>query len=826
MSKKDKEKKLWDGITDEDFRNESYIEEDDIAQYDLEKMKIFSANINYFRQIIRLSDSLKPVERRILYAMYLMGAKPNTKSHKCVSIEGDTMKFHCHGNMSIYASLVNMAQQWKKQCPYIEGIGNFGNDAYSEHYAQSRYTEALISKYAWECFFEDYDSECVEVLESTTADDVEPMSFPSKFPNILINGGMGIAIGNSFCIPPYNVNEVISMTKKLIANPDYPEVYMVPDLPSGCDIIDDGSCLKEICDKGSGSLRMRGKTEIIDNGKTWVIRFTSIPWLSSLTSIDNKIIELAKSGVLPIKDIQNQSYQIIKENDNVRMKIDYRIIIDKNHDPYKIRDKLFSATELEKTLPVRFKVVLDNLTLGLFSMRDLILEWIDGRREYKRRLLNKKISRIYARLAILEILIRLLDKDNLEKTVSIIKKSTSAELVENLRSLAEMSSYQALKIAGMGLSAFTKDARDKYIQEKEKLINDLTNIMDLVKSEKKIDNIILEELDDLKKYGSPRKSEVISADSGEKVANTDHVLIFTHQDYIKKLSYNKENPTKTPVFGAFKNLDYPAYRLIVNNMDNIVIFDSKGRFTRTPVHNIDACDPSSMGISAYDATRLNGHIVSVFNDFNPSTEDYVKKNLNTNVYLVTLTKKGYMKKTELSEFNGGKSSRNISAMKIRDDDEMIFASLIMDSSYVMIYTKKGEYTMLPANEIPLMSKATQGLLSVKLEDEDDECVGMSVIGDKDSHILVVTEKGGMKKCELTMMSVGKRKSGSYLANVQPNDGIIFADGMNEKSTIYVCTRQDYFDYKFEDIAELSRRAKCPKKVPLPVGVNIISVGIK
>lgn len=817
-------KRLWDNISDDDFRNESNIEEDDVASYDMEKMRIFSANINYFRQIIRLSDSLKPVERRVLYSMYLSGAKPNTKSQKCNKVIGNAMTFYAHGDGALYASIVNMAQPWKKACPLIDGQGNFGNDAFPEFYAHSRYTEALMSKYAWECFFEDYDQECVEMIECTAADGYEPMSLPSKFPNILVNGGTGIAIGNSFCIPPYNITDIIAMTKKLIINPEHPNVFMIPDFPTGCQIVDDGESFKEICDTGTGTIRMRSKSNIIDNGRFWCIQITAIPWLTSLTSIHDKLSELTKKGTLPIKEIQNKSYPVYLPNGTVRTMIDYRILFDKNHDPYKIRDKIFSATELEKTISANFKVVLDNITIGKLSLRELILEWIDGRREYKRRLLNKKIVRLNSRITLLEILIYLLNADNIEKTIGIIKNSDSTEVVSRLRKFGNMSSYQATKIAEMKLSAFTKDSRARYIQELDKVKKELEYTMDLIKSEKKIDRIIIDELDDLKKYTIPRKSEVVSANTGKKISNTDHVLIFTKQDNIKKLAYNKMNPSKNPVFGSFKPGDYPTKRIIANNMDSIIIFDSLGKYTRIAVNELDSTEPSSPGINAYDSTKLNGHIITVSPDFNPETEAYVKKNLDTDIFLVTLSKMGSIKKTPISEFIDTKSSKNARAMKLKDDDEAIYAGIIMNTSTLIIYTKKGEYTLIPASEITTSSKNSMGVQGIKLE-ENDECAGLSVIGNKDDYILVITEKGCMKKCEIQSMNISKRGVSSYLANVEPNDSIIFADSMSDKNKVVICTRQSYFTYNSDEIATLTRRAKCQKKVPLPIGTNIIAISV-
>src|SRR5574343_519398 len=570
------------------------------------------------------------------------------------------------------------------------------------------------------------------------------MSLPSKFPNALVNGGTGIAVGNSFCIPPYNINDIVNLTKKLLQNPDYPNVFMIPDLPSGCQVVDDGTCFKEICDTGSGVLRMRANTNIFEQGKYWAIKVTSIPWLSSLTVIHEALTQATKKGALPIKDIQDKSYPVHLQDGTVRTVIDYRILIDKNHDPYKIRDKILSSTDLEKSMSVKFKVVLDSLTLGQLSMRELILEWIDGRREYKCRLLNKKIVRITARISLLEILIHLLDKDNIEKTVGIIKDSNSDEVVDRLRRLANMSSYQATKIADMRLNACTKDARARYIQEKDKLTKDLAEIMELIKSEKKIDNIIMTELDDLKKYGFPRRSEVVSATTQTKIPNTDHVLIFTKQDNIKKMNYYPLTVGKAPVLGSFKPSDYPTKRVIANNHDNLIMFDSLGKFSRIPVYEIESTEANSTGNAIYDVTKLNGHIVTVSPDFNVCTQQFVKDKLNTNIYLVTLSKSGLIKKTELSEFTDGNISKNSRAMRLKDDDELIYAGVIMDTSVLMIYTKNGEFTLIPASEISIQGRNTLVTQLMKIED-NDECAGLSVISPMDEYISVITEKGSVKK---------------------------------------------------------------------------------
>jgi DNA gyrase/topoisomerase IV subunit A len=542
MSDENKKLKLlWPEMSDVEFNTNDKISDIDISEYNLEKMKVFSFNINTFRQILRLSDSLKPVERRILYSMYLANCRPTGKPFKSGPIVANTMFWHSHGDLSIYASLVGLTSPWKRSVPLVDGCGtNFGNDAYPEKYAPPRYTEARISKYAWECFFEDYDDECVEKVFNSSYDKDEPMSLPSKFPNILVNGGLGIAIGNSFGIPPYNVNDIIDVCKRLIADPNHSDIYMIPDLPTNCDVVDDGRILKEICETGRGTLKMRATIDVYEgvfNKKpVWILEVKNIPWLVSLTSIEERIVELTRKNILPIKDTQNSSYQVIVDKENtVRMKISYKIIIDKSHDPHKIKNKLFTMTDLQKTIPVNFNVVMDDLTIKRLNMRELVLSWLDERRAYKRRLLNKKITKLMARASLLEILIRLLDKDNIEKTMTIIKNSNHDEIIDRLKEHGNMSSFQATKIADMKLSAFTKDATEKYNAELIKIKAELENTMTLIKSEKKIDKVILSELDDLKKYATPRKSRIIEPETGAQISNTEHSLIVTNQGLVKKL---------------------------------------------------------------------------------------------------------------------------------------------------------------------------------------------------------------------------------------------------------------------------------------------------
>ena len=394
--------RLWAGIDESSFESTKNLEEVDIAAYDEKNMTLFAANVNLWRQLIRLSDSLKPVERRILYALYKIKAFPGHK-YKSTLIGGNTAIYHCHGDS--YPSLVGMAQNWKKQVPLIDGKGNFGNAA-GELYAADRYTEACMSEYAKECFFDDYDAECVEMVFNSASDTDEPMSLPSKFPNVLVNGGMGIAFGNAFRIPTYNIQDIVTVCRRVIEYPDTADVFMIPDLPSGCQILDDGQCFHDIVNTGKGVLKMRADAEILDGGRYWVIKFTSIPWMVSLSSIKTRIVKLCRDGTLSIKDHQDHSYAVKNpRTGKIETRVDYRIIFDKAHDPHVILNKLYNLTELQKSASVDFKVVLDNLTVRRLNMRDLINSWLNERRSYKRRLFNKRLTKVAARIDLLQILI-------------------------------------------------------------------------------------------------------------------------------------------------------------------------------------------------------------------------------------------------------------------------------------------------------------------------------------------------------------------------------------------------------------------------------------
>lgn len=834
---------LWGDIGEEDFLNESdNIIDVDTAEYNKTQMIGYIQNMNLMRHFPRIGDSLKPVERRCIYTMYedksFVGKKPDKSS----VIVGHTMTYHPHGDATIYGTAVGLAQPFKNPVPLISSHGNFGNDEDPDGYAQMRYTEMTMSKYGYDCFFSDFDDDCIEKIFSTAKDKDEPLVLPSKYPNILVNGGFGIATGHQYCIPTYNIADIVKLVKRLLYNPDADDIYIMPDIPTGCDIVENGS-LREICDSGTGILKMRSTITVEENPKkpnVWILRVHNLPWLTSLPTIMNKLASLTKDGILPIKDVHNFSYSIKAKAPNggyyTKRQIQLDILINKAHDPQQIIEKLYKRTQLEKSFSVNFKVVTDALEVDLLNMRTLCNIWIDIRREYLRRRVNKKIAKISAQISLLEILIYLTDKDNLEKTVAIIKNNNADEAAKALMKSKDVkiNSYQAEKIVDSKLKAFSKDAHARYKKELKEAIAELRKYEDMTKSTKKIDEIIDAQLDDLLKYDvtdGKHRSRIISEVTEREIPNTDHFIVTTKLGMVKKLPYDESYAMKNkgPTYGSFKNQDYAIHGVEINNHDSLMAFDNFGMYSCIPVHEIENTEPSQFGSRVYDTLKLNGEIVTLSPFINKDLESFVKETIGE-IFVITLTKNGYLKKTPIDEYTERRNQKNVRAMKIREGDELVSGKIVIErkkkGSNLIIYTEKGCFAYIHSDNIANQSKASSGLLSIKLA-PDDACKGMIVVGEEDTHLLVITERGCVKRCELDYMNgPGKRKVSSYLTRLNAEDRVCFVDSVEENMDVVIYTsdrRNGYNRYKCTDIPIKTRMSLCTKMVPVPVGSKIISV---
>lgn len=825
MAKKEKkvDHSIWGQVDVNEFENDDNIEDQDIGTYNLEKMSLFALNINCARQLPALEDSLKPVERRILYVMYQLGAYKGKKA-KSSEILGACLRYHPHGDGSVYTTLCGMAQGFKRGQKLIRGIGNFGTIMDPSKCAHYRYTEAALSDYAYECFFEDYDQDCIEVKTAANMTDDEPVFIPGKFPNILVNGATSIAYGYNATIPPYNIQDIIDTTKTLIKNPKAKNIVIIPDIPTGCDIVDTGS-FPEICATGKGTLTMRSHIEIFDSGNNWILKVSSIPWQSSLVKINQNILALAKSGEIPVKDVHDNSYPMKNPRDKSEIinVIDYELVIDKAYDPINVKNKLYKKAGLQKTVSVNFQVVQNGLQVRSYGLADLVLQWIDTRREYLRRLYNKRYAKYNARMSLLNILIELTEKTNLQKTVKIIQSSDRDQVEANLISIYGMNSFQAKRIADMPLRTFTKDAHEAYLKEAKELQEKMDKLLEIVQSEKKIDKIIMDDLDDLKKYGTDRKCRVVKSDENNEmeISDTNHIMVFTKKGFVKKLPETSSGRTKT--YGAFEAGDYPIKRLAINNRKTITIFDSNGKYSVIPVHEFTNTSHKDPGDRIFKIARLDGEVISAFESITDADAQYVRDTMHNDIFIMTITKKGMIKKTPIEEFNSYKTLRGIRGLKLKSDDSLVTAFPLMSSTNIMIYTKMGNYTYLQGKDIPQMAKDTQGVMSITLG-PGDEVQGFCVVPDKSDYMVVLTAKGCMKKIAMESVGLSKnRRDSSYLTYLQNGDNVFQCEAVSEKDKIWVCTKSNYNEFDLNQIPDGSRRSKCVKMVPVAIGDNIITM---
>ena len=830
---------LWDDVTSADFESEANIDDVDVGEFNTEEMGLFAFNINCARQLPAIEDSLIPVQRRVLWVMYLMKAYKGNQT-KCAGITGKAMDYHPHGDASIYQTMVGMAQPFKRGVPFLRGYGNFGTIIAPNQVGASRYTEACISDYGYECFFEDFDYDCVPMQPNAIQTADEPVYLPSKFPNILLEGAPGLGYGFSTCIPPYYIGDVIDLTKRLLKDPEDPDIYLVPDPPcDGCEIVWDKS-LNEICDTGTGVLTMRAHIDIEDKGPNYVLRIRSVPWLTSLEDIIKDIGDLCSAGQLPFKDKSDMSRPLArkKPTDPIKHDIDYRLILNKAFDPLKAKQDLYRLTDLQKSISIQFWAVSDGVEVQRYNMRTLVLSWIETRREYIRRLLNKRLARLTARMDLLAVLIKLTEKTNLDKVVKIIKNARGDVAEQALMDQYGMSSYHAHQVIDMPLRKFTAEMHEEYSKEYAQVSLEIQTIMDTIKSSKKIDEKIIEDLDDLKKYCPPhRYCSVVDNSNDQAVSDTEHILVFTKKGNYKKLP----SDLKSKGFGTFGFGDYPIRALKCRNMENVVIHDTTGRFSIVPVHEFENTAANNPGNKTFQVTKLQGEIVGVDNEQRQPETDLLMSDYGLVAYIMTLTRSGFIKKTPLSEFQGLKHPKAVRGVRLlKTNDSLVCAERLlsypndgkkrkapkvkMDPPNVLVYTRDGMFTIIDNDDIPIIGRDTQGIRCIDLQG-DDYCVGCCLFPPAAKYALVVTNKGLMKIVEADDLNGYRKRKSTYLLQIAEGDSLYCVLPIREGDEIHIGTKSRDNVIQFADVPVMARRAKGKKVISLGTE-NIINIRIE
>jgi DNA gyrase subunit A len=784
LAKKDKKKK------DKKLANyDANIVRANIADSCKEFMRVFGNNNNLMRHIPEVLDGLKIGERRILYSMYRSGLHYNKPRLKVQSIVGNAMKYHPHGDAALKDTLVKLAQPWYSTQPFIDGQGNFGSPAGDEA-ASGRYIEARLSYYAYKCFFEEFDQGIVDMRDNYLGNDVEPEYLPAKYPNAVINTSFGIGFGLASSIATYNFKESCLAAIDLIEDPNA-DIVLVPDSPTGAYIVDDGQ-FPEISRTGKGQFRMRGVIDIDEATNSLII--TSTPLMTSWLKIKDNIIKLlgdSKNNL--IRDIDDDS-----DDDNMR----WRITLKKEADPVAVRHLIYSKTNMQKVYGINFNFT-ENYENIQFTLKSMLLTWIEFRRDTKRRYYTHILVSNIERAHILDTLIMITNKDNAEKTVNIFKNANNTkDCAKALIKEYGISSLQAQTIADMKFSALTKDSRKKYIDEREKVAETITKTEKILDSDKKIDKEIIKELKEgIELFGVDRRSEIITVDNEVKVRDTDHVVVFTKNGLIKKL------PANAPNVGTIAQGDEPLNVITINNTLNVLIFDSKGNVNKLPIHKIPNTLMSNPGFKLSDYCTISGRIVCV--KAMPTPEDLEK--IKVPSYYIMITKNGLIKKTPVDAFMNIRTG--LLGIVIKDGDELVCCKTLVGDKDIVVYSDDGMGTRFNSSEITETGRMSVGVLSMPLNDGEG-IIGLDILNNKDKFLLVITNKGFAKKCDLsTFETKGRNSKALRLVTVDDNDSVNLIRTIrgDETFNVFTTSGKETISCK-DDVVTLPRLSKGRKLI--------------
>lgn len=729
--------------------------------------------ILYRRVLSDYRDGLKPVQRRIIWAMF-KNSKAITSTVKSASVVGDVIKlYHPHSDASIYGTMKPMANWFESYIPLIEPHGNFGTFL-GNPMAASRYTECKLSKFAYENVIGDLvdSEEAVDWSPNYNENTREPDYLPVKVPLLLINGSFGIGLGMRADIPSHNLSEVVDATITLMHNPNA-EITLVPDHCMKCEIID--TDFSKICRSGFGHYTIRGKVDIEDykNKKALVIK--SVPNLTFLESITNKIEELIKAK--KIIQIEN----CFDESTITDMR--YVIILKNGADPNYVRDVLYKNTNLEQTLRVNFET-LNGFNPLRMSYKSYLLSFIDFRMMTKFRVYSNKLQDIQTAIHEKEAYIKVLESGEIDNIIAIIKKQKTiddAYLIEYLIKRLKITDLQAKYIIEADLKKLSYGYLNKYKEDAVRLEAAKKELMTHIMDDNIIKADIEQELLAIKaKYGKPRNCTIISANSASNIPEGNMIVTITEKNFVRKV------PEGTNI-GSFKN-DSIKTSINISNTDSIMIFDDMGKVFKLPVHKIPFTDKSTNGIDIrFLIKSLTANINSIIPESVFKTLSSRGKHNNKH-YLISLTNTGLIKRMDLDDFTAVPPSGIIYAKL--DKGDFIKDIVIAHSNFNLIVYSDRKAVTIPVNDVPYLKRNTKGSRSMANVDHVD---GVCVIYDGCTDIVVVTESGRVNRINIIngMPNSGRGKSGCNLIKLGQNDRIVGVVSGNICDNIHIkCSDSD------------------------------------
>ena len=741
------------------------IIEKNIVQEVKDSFLEYSMSVIVSRAIPDLRDGLKPVHRRILYSMYESGYTSDKAHRKSARIVGDVMgKYHPHGDSSIYDAMVRMAQPFSFRHMLVDGHGNFGN-LDGDGAAAMRYTEARLSKLSLE-MVRDINKDTVNFKQNFDETEEEPEVLPSRFPNILVNGSMGIAVGMATNIPPHNLGEVIDGCVAYIDNPELDTLELMkyikgPDFPTG-GIILGNSGIRKAYETGKGTITIRGKIEMEEkNGKNKII-VTELPYQVNKKEFQERIGQLVREKVIDgISDLHEES--------NLENPVRVVIYLKKDANPNVVLNNLYKHTQLQVTYGINL-LMIDQQTPKVFSLKEVISKYIDYQKEIIIRRTKFDLNKAEARVHILEGLKIALD--NIDEIIKLIKESKGDEEAQTkLIERFGLTEIQAKAILEMKLRRLTGLERDKIEQELKELLEKIEYYKQILGSEQKVLEIIKEELIEIKnKYSDDRRTDIDMTaidyiEDESLIPVEDIVVTLTQKGYIKRMNsdnYKSQNRGGVGIKGMATNEeDFVSSLISLTTHDYVLFFTNKGKVYRIKGYEIPLFSRQSKGLPIVNLLPLEKEEVV-------TTMLKIDREENSK-YIVFCTQNGLVKRTNIKEFNSIRKNGKI-AITLKDDDELIAARKTDETKEVLIASTNGRMIRFNEEEIRIMGRTASGVKGITVG--DGKCVGCE-IANEGQQILVVTEKGYGKRTSIDEYRMTHRGSkGVKALNITDKNGNI------------------------------------------------------
>jgi len=772
----------------------------------------YAMSVIVARALPDVRDGLKPVHRRILYAMWSIGLRAGAKFRKSATVVGEVLgKYHPHGDVAVYDSMVRMVQDFSMRYPLVRGQGNFGSMD-GDNAAAMRYTEVKLAGISEELLY-DLEKNTVKFIPNFDGSQQEPQVLPAKLPNLLLNGTMGIAVGMATNIPPHNLTEVGEAVNYLIDKPEATVEELMqfvkgPDFPTAGTIFNQKDILQAFA-TGKGGIVMRGVAEIEESKSgSFQIIISEIPYQVNKASLVEKIADLVKDKKLEgIKDLRDES-----DKEGVRIVIDLK----KDAYPKKILNSLYKQTQLQETFHVNMLALVDGIQPKVLTLKMVLEEYVKHRQEMVRRRTQFDLDKAKERAHILQGLMIALN--NIDAVIKTIKASRDKEVAKvNLIKKFKLSERQAVAILEMKLATLANLERlkiDNELKEKRKLIKELEEIL---KSAAKIKQIIKNEIKELiEKYGNERKTKVVA--HGVKdfamedlVPNEEAVVVMTRDGYIKRVSpdtFKVQGRGGKGVLGlTTKEEDMVEFIFTTLTHNDILFFTTRGRVFQLKAYEIPQASRTAKGTPIVNFLQLGSgeNITSIL----PLDK------LTANKYLFFATGKGLVKKVETDAFNNVRRSGLI-AIKIKEDDKLIWTKPTEGSDHIMLVTASGQAIRFKETDVRDMGRNAAGVRGIRLKKQDDAVVGMGVIkNDKEklakSQVLVITEQGFGKRSALGYYKVqGRGGSGIKTVKVTAKTGklinayIVNATIMQDKDLIIISEKGQCIRLPFKSVSQLGR----------------------